>query len=162
MVALTKLENVLRQDVLSTTFDLTIPEWGGAFVSGGMCDAFGSGGTDPSVYGASSAAAVTANANANSKRGPQRVLGCVEIGLVCKTRVGMRGVGLMSPVSPVTPSPIAGTLSAGGRLLNGNGSGSGLLNGGAQGGQVQKPEVVYEERLLLLPKVVLESVVDLL
>ncbi|TFK22888.1 hypothetical protein FA15DRAFT_695436 [Coprinopsis marcescibilis] len=159
--ALTKLENVLRQDILSTSFDLIIPEFGRPFARVGMSDAFvkwDSGGM-PAGSG-----------SAEGQPSSGKVLGCVEIGLACRTRLGFRG----PPPSPVVPLPPNATTvenaAAGKQLLNGNGNANSMLtangvqvNGGA--GQVQngqKPEAVFEERMLLLPKVVLESVVEML
>ncbi|KAH6913479.1 hypothetical protein BKA70DRAFT_1097030 [Coprinopsis sp. MPI-PUGE-AT-0042] len=117
--ALTTLENVLRQDVLSTSFDLVIPEFGSTWNPRVMSDMFGAG-------AGGMGAASGPHAPKTSTGG--RVLGCVEIGLGCRTRMG-----------PIAQQPPANTPPESG-----------------------KPEVVYDERLLLQPKVVLESVVDLL
>jgi hypothetical protein len=138
--ALTTLENVLRQDVLSTSFDLVIPEFGSMWNARVMSDMFGGGaGAGPHVPRASTGG---------------RVLGCVEIGLGCRTRMGFKG----PPPSPLTPS----TSSAGGKGLLSSGSPIAQQPPPNPQADSGKPEVVYDERLLLQPKVVLESVVDLL
>ncbi|KAG2018289.1 hypothetical protein CC2G_007728 [Coprinopsis cinerea AmutBmut pab1-1] len=108
--ALTTLENVLRQDILSTSFDLVIPEFGRSFIRGGMSDAFSSmGGFGSGVPGVTNVGHVQVGGGGKAQGG--KVLGCVEIGLACRTRVGMRG----PPPSPVvrTPSGNGGLLSVG-------------------------------------------------
>lgn len=151
--ALTRLENVLRQDILSTSFDLVIPECGMAFGKGWMVDFFGfsSGVTNGTT---------TMNGDegdaSSSDSETNKVLGCVEVGLMCRTRVGMRGGGLETPTAS-TPTLVGG----GGSILGGQGTNMSQQQqqgSGAAGGAC----AVYEERLLLMPKVILESVVDLL
>lgn len=74
-----------------------------------------------------------------------KVLGSVEVGLMCRTRVGMRGGG-----GGMTPTNSSGS----GSILGGQGT--------SMSQQQQGGGAVYEERLLLMPKVILESMVDLL
>ncbi|RXW17587.1 hypothetical protein EST38_g8264 [Candolleomyces aberdarensis] len=149
--ALTRLENVLRQDILSTSFDLVIPECGMAFGKGWMVDFF-----DFSSSATNGAPPNGDGIDASTESETNKVLGCVEVGLMCRTRVGMRGGGLETPTAS-TPT-----------LAGGSGS---IL--GAQGTNMSQQQqqgantpggacAVYEERLLLMPKVILESVVDLL
>lgn len=131
--ALTRLENVLRQDILSTSFDLVIPECGMAFGKEWMIDFFGF--TSDLQDGSPSPSAGT----------PKKVLGSVEVGLMCRTRVGMR-----------SGAPLAPNGGTAGSILGGNGTSmSQQQQGGGTG-------ALYEERLLLKPKVILETVVDLL
>lgn len=141
---MTMLEKVLRQDILSTNFELVVPQWGGNWVAGEMVDAFASAyrmGKPANEQGLDS-----------NKQGSSRVLGCIEIGLACKTRIGVRG----PPPSPISPT----TSQDGGLLSNGvRGQQNGQTNGTTDD---MVGQAIYEERLLLLPKVVLDSVVDLL
>ncbi|KAF6754415.1 hypothetical protein DFP72DRAFT_1125024 [Ephemerocybe angulata] len=130
--------NVLRQDILSTTFDLVIPECGMSFGKEWMVDFFG--------FTAKEAPNGGGNSHSD-RREDNKVLGSVEVGLMCRTRVGMRGGGS-------TPT-----------VANGGGMGSILGGQGTNMSQQQQggtSGAVYEERLLLMPKVILESMVDLL
>ncbi|KAF5342412.1 hypothetical protein D9611_001807 [Ephemerocybe angulata] len=136
--ALTRLENVLRQDILSTTFDLVIPECGMSFGKEWMVDFFGFTAKEAPNGGGGSH---------SDRREDNKVLGSVEVGLMCRTRVGMHGGG---------STPTVANGGGMGSILGGQGTNmSQQQQGGASG-------AVYEERLLLMPKVILESMVDLL
>lgn len=150
--ALTRLENVLRQDILSTSFDLVIPECGMAFGKGWMVDFF-----DFSMGATNGATPNGDGIDASSTESEMnKVLGCVEVGLMCRTRTGMRGGGLETPTAS-TPT----TAGGGGSILGGQGTN--MSQQQQQGANTPGGAcAVYEERLLLMPKVILESVVDLL
>ncbi|TEB34558.1 hypothetical protein FA13DRAFT_1625569, partial [Coprinellus micaceus] len=85
--ALTRLENVLRQDILSTSFDLVIPECGMMFGREWMIDYFGKQAMSSTGQGFP----VGEGDDASSE--VTKVLGSVEVGLMCRTRVRMRGGG---------------------------------------------------------------------
>jgi hypothetical protein len=115
--AVMRLASVTREEIMSTSFEVTIADPSGSFVAGEMVDAFGD-------YGESHG----------------MVLATMELGLRCSTRVSV----LAEDVAP-----------------NGNGQPDEKMNG-ARGVARAGGEGMLESRLLLQPKVVLESVLEVL
>ncbi len=115
--AVMRLASVTREEIMSTSFEVTIADPSGEFTGREMVDAFGD-------YGESHG----------------KVLATMELGLKCITRV-----------SVITDGPINGN----GQHVEGK-HGVGRIVSGEVG------EAAFEQRLLLQPKVVLESVLEVL